>query len=454
MKKEQNEQFFELKEEPGVTVFDFFSVLFGRKILLAIITAALFISSAIGIVVFNRGASTYEATYSYSASGLAEGKYIDGSRFDARDLISLDKFKKYGEENDELKELNMEKIYREGVVQSFEHEITYKANENKKTEEDPSQIVDKDNYKIVLKKSLLTMSQAQALTKAIAEEVNKVSQQIVDNADYNQYLEFYNTYPVFDYQVDYLEAQYELLDEKFANLIAEYGDVFVNSSKKISDIQLQMEVYFTTNSFESLKSELNYNGYVKNDESYSMELKEQINALTREKNLDISKKDDLSAQRDALLNAASTGSLNTVELTAYNEEIIKLSNQIHDTEEEISILNSKLSNIGKEETDPVYAEKLHQFEAKLQKYYEKLTDMTNDYSTYERSVVRKYSTVYYEHNSVVIVKSAFSTIVALTIALGASFVVALLVNLFIDGKKLTTEYRVAHYLKESQKEDN
>lgn len=449
-----------------VSFMDFLKVLFGRKILLLIVTVSLFALSSLAVLILNNQMSTYVGSFDYNTENFSNGSYLDGSRFDVRDLITVDKLNQYKSEHSELKNINMEKLHAGNGIVSLTHEVRYEENKNKTTEDDNNYIKVDEGYKIVLKKAYLSGTEARVLVEAIANETIAVSKNIVNNSDYSQFLSFYTKSNIYDRQIDYLDQQYRLLDSKYENLLTLYGDVTLSSGQKVSDARVALKEYFQSEGFASqkvektdtksastevevdkgasalltsLKSELDYNGYVKDYEAYSMQLEKQKDSLNREKNVSENKKQELINQRDALLTAA--GNLNTLELAAYNDEIIKLSNRIIDIDEEIALIKLKLDNKGREATDPDYAKDLKAFKEKLQSCYSSLDNMTKEYQAIEKEVVENKSTAYYKSNSVVEKENALKIYFLIPIALVGSFVVALIVNLCIDGKKLSAKYR-------------
>ena len=446
MAKEPENYYYE--EEQGVSFFEFMGVLFGRKLLLLIVTASLFVASSLGIYLYNRSVSTYEATFSYSVKGLAEGKYIDGSRFDIRDLIKVDKLEQYQEEHEELKGLKMNDVYRNGI-QSLTHEVTYL--ENKSGIDDGNLVVDKDFYKLVFKSNGLTFTQAQVLAEAIAKEANVISYEIVNTADYTQQLKFYASTNAYDLQMEYLETQYKLLDDKYNNLITEYGDVSIGNGLKVSDAQAQLKNHFGKNGFSDLKAELDLNGFTKKDELYKAQLEKRKESLEREKAVCENKRTALTDQVNALLAGASAGAIQSIEIEKYNEQLIELTNRICDLEEQIALLKIKIDNFGKEDVDEEYKAKLVAFETKLNNYYDILLKETKYFSDHEKSVVDQYSSVYFDSNSIVVKKSNVNVVLLMVIALASSFIVGLIVNLALDGKKLSASYRLNANSEEKEK---
>lgn len=445
----------------SVSFMDFLRVLFGRKILLAIVTVSLFAISTLAILLLNNQMSTYVGSFDYNTQNFSNGSYLDGSRFDIRDSITLEKLNQYKSEHNELKNLNMEKVHNGNGIVSLTHEVRYEENKEKQSEEDSNYIRIDDGYKIVLRNAYFSGTQARVLVEAIANDAVMTSKGIVENSNYSQYLTFYEKSSIYDRQIDYLNQQYRLLDSKYDTLLSLYGDATLNDGKRVSDARVALKEYFQSEIFvstqvetkknnddadkgqsaflASLKSELDHNGYVKDYTGYDTQLEKQVDSLTREKNVVDAKKQELVNQRDALLNGA--GSLNTVEIAAYNDAIIELSNQVIDLNEQITLINLKINNKGREKTDPAYAADLKAFGEKLEKCYNSLKEMTEEYQTIEKEVVNNKTVVYFASNSVVEKENALKIYFLIPIALVGSFVVALFVNLCVDGKKLSAKYR-------------
>ena len=448
-----------------VSFMDFLKVLFGRKVLLLIVTVSLFALSSLAILILNNQMSTYVGSFDYNTENFSNGSYLDGSRFDIRDFITLEKLNQYKAEHSELKKLNMEKIHAGNGIVSLTHEVRYEENKDKKSEDDSNYVRIDEGYKIVLRKAYLSGTEARVLTEAIAKEALAVSKNIVNNSNYSQYLSFYEKSTVYDRQIEFLDQQYRLLDSKYNTLLSLYGDVTLSSGQRVSDARTELKEYFQSEAYASiqadeakksnskeeavdkgasallaaLKSELDYNGYVKDYTGYSMQLEKQKDSLTREMNVASAKKQELVNQRDALINTA--GNLNTLELTAYNDAIIELSNNIIDLNEQITLINLKISNKGRETTDPDFASDLNAFKEKLQKCYSSLKTMTEEYQAIEKEVVENKTVTYFENNSVIEKENALKIYLFIPLALVGSFVVALFVNLCVDGKKLSAKYR-------------
>ena len=444
MKQEKENKYFEADEEQGVSFFEFMSVIFGRKLLLLIVSVATFVASSVGVIFYHNSVSTYQAEFNYSSKGLAQGKYYDGSYFDIRDLVTVDKLNQYKAEHEELNKLDMKKIYRDGI-KSLTHDVKYVENVNINTQDNTvERLIDEDSFKIVINKKYLSRTQAQVLVEAIANEAVVISRQISETADYGQYLKFYTATNAFDKKIEYIGAQLKLIDDKYDNLLKEYGDAIVSSGDRISDSKLRLDNYFGEEAIgvSELQSELNANGFVKNDPTYKSELENKKEALQREKAVCEQNITAFNNQIDTLLTGASGGQINTVELEKYNEAIIELITKSNELNEKINVLTAKIANFGR--TDAEYVTKLADFEKKVEDAYNFLAAETTTYSNIEKEVVKKDTVVYFAKYNIVEQKSPISLIVLLVIAAVGSFVVGLLVNLIIDGKKLTLKYKREH----------
>ena len=272
-------------------------------------------AASAALFVLNNSKATFEGTYNYNVSCFENGSYIDGSRFDVRDLVSLEKLEKYKSENPKLAKVNMEKAYYDGAIESIEQVITYRPNEKKVKDTDPDQVIDQSYFRIVLRKKALSFSQAQALTRAIANEANSVNKAIVENADNKLFLRLYDSADDFASQISYLESQYKLIIRKYDNLIANYGDLTLSDSSTLSGKLTEIKETFKDNElnvggvFVNLNNELSANGYVKNYAVEKQTIENQKLVLQQEKKVNIDKKNELINQRDALLAATTAGTI-------------------------------------------------------------------------------------------------------------------------------------------------
>ena len=439
-----------LIEDEGITLSDLLQVLFGRKILLLIVTLSLFIISTLGILFYNSRKQTYSSIFEYNLSGFQNNEYLDGTRFDVRDLITLEKLNEYKESSSILSNLDMEKIYYKNAIMSFKYEELYVKNEQKINKDDVDYLLDKEGFRIVLKKRFFTEEQAQALVELIAKEPVKLTKEKIEKVNYTRDLLLYNQSKIYDLSINYLENQYYTLINNYSKLINEFGDLVISDSEKISDRSRMLQEYFQNYSFSSLRNELNQFGYVKDFENYESTLLSTKESLTLEKKYNSLLKDELIEQRKQLIQLA--GSMYSVELTAYNEKIISLSARILEIDKELELLEKKLKHESRvSSTDPsrdeTYVLSLESFEQRLDQIYQKLTTETEQYTALAKEVVNNNSFLYFDNNSVVVVENPISRVKYIVIAFFCSLLIGLIVNLCVDFKKLTREYRRQNLVK-------
>lgn len=419
-----------------ISFADVMVVLFGRIRLFIIITLVTFICACVFILWHNKKMSTYEGMYNYNVACLTEGRYIDGSVFDIRETITLEKLKEYQSEHEELKGLDMKKIYDDGFIDSYKFEtimrevpgIDPKFNDKKEYE------VDKRGYRIVFKGQYLTRDQAVILARAIANEPNAKINRIVNQTDYKSYLKLYEKSDIYDDKLEYLIKQLSLVEDNYSNLINNYSDIYLKDGRKLSVVKLAVENHFKNYPLDVLVNKLRCKGYVYDYDEYMEQLEAMKEHYTKEKTLSTNKRDDLVLQRDNLL--ASAGSLYTLELSKYNEEIIKYTTEIRDFEDELVAIQKKIDNKIKSETDPAYQEEIADFTAEIEKRYNDLVSITDEYVDIAKEVVKDNSIVYYDKTSVLETVSNDSLVKNAVLAFLGSLILAMLVNLILDGNKI------------------
>lgn len=281
-----------------ISFADVMVVLFGRIRLLIIVTLVTFICSCVFIFWYSKKTSTFEGMHNYNVTCLTEGKYIDGSTFDIRETITLEKLKEYQSQHEELKTLDMKKIYDSGAIESYRFETIMReipgidSSLGSKKEYE----VHKRGYRIVIKGQYLTYEQAVTLVKAIANEPNVKINNIINQTNYTSYLELYEKSNVYDDKLDYLMKQLALIEDNYSNLIDNYSDIYLKDGRRLSMVKLAVENHFKNYPLGVLVNKLVYKGYVYDYDEYMEQLVAMKEYYTREKTLSTNKRDDLVTQ--------------------------------------------------------------------------------------------------------------------------------------------------------------
>ncbi len=446
------------QEEQGISLLQLIKVLFGRKVLLLLITIITTLVGSLAILLgYNKLKVNYIARFDYVIPRLETGKYIDGSKFDVRDVVSYDNLEDVKASSQTFKNIDIGNMFEK-------EKISLKKNSYKN--EDTNEIT--YDYTIsVSKKYFNSKEKAKLFIEAIASTPYDKTVELLDTVKYDSNLELFSKATIYDVQIKLLESQLELLDSKYDQLIEFYGNINLNEGRSIEDVKGDMDIYFTNYSLKNLYIEIEANGYVKDYENYSVELKLEKKDLQIEKEQNTAKINELQAKVDALI--ASAGNLQSVELTSYNNQIATFTVRNIDIDREIDIINKKLGITYDLNSDGTYKldSKGHrveiegtntvdttEFEAKLEKYKNQLVQFTASYQSVEKEVVTNYSSVYFTYNNVIKETGGFSAIIAVGASLFMGLVIGCIVNLCLDYKKLNPNYVAVEPKTETKEENN
>lgn len=405
----------EEKYEDGIDLLTLIKVAFGRKLLLAIITVVITVIGILGIqFLYSKPNEKYLSSFEYSLPGINEGRYIDGSNFNYRTLISLNNLVNVKDSNSEFNSINVEDMYNYNDIQ-----ITYTY-----LDSDNQPLAD-PYYTINVKKSYF--SSAKQAAKFISEIANypiEKTLEIVKNTTYDYNLKSYNSALTYEGQIQYLESQIELLNDKYLTLITDYGDLYIDE-EQISQKQAKLTLYFVNNPLSLLSNELEINGYVKNYDITLPQLETQKEYLIDEKERNLDLITDYQIKIDDILSKA-TG---IVDISNYTAEVAKLTNRNAEIDKELKIIENKISSSStstpKGFIDDLTAAK------------QALVDFTNDYVNLEQQVYSEYNQVFFMNKAVVEVSGGISIIISFALSAVVGLIAGCVVNLIVDRKKLS-----------------
>ena len=192
------------------------------------------VASFVGLKITSSAQKEYVTFFDYDVAGFnrvdgGTAYFIDGEKFDPRAMITEEKIQHYIDSNEALKDLNIERILKKNSIKQFDYSATYKENDHKMNEYDSAYIADKVGYKLVLDPTEFTFEQAQAFSKALANEVIEMTETKIEHISYRTYLNYYDsTFSYLD-QIKYLQSGVDYLNELADGLKATYGDVVLPS---------------------------------------------------------------------------------------------------------------------------------------------------------------------------------------------------------------------------------
>ena len=455
--------------EDSITIGDIFSALFCKKLIMLIITLAVTLIGTLGILlVIDRPRKTYTSKFYLNTSNIeSESTYIDGSKFDYREIISLANLNKAKDGDSKFSKIDTNKLISSGAI-SIEKVVEYDENilkaENKA-------VVKNSYYKIVLKKTAIgdaniARSYVDALTNlVIKENISKA-----ESMDYTADLISFDESNRYDTQIEYLQNQFNLIINGYKSLKENFGNVTYNN-KSIDSYINSVEVYFKDYTFANMQSELEQYGYIKDYNQNGRVYYTAVNNNVDLYNTTKAKLKQLEDQRDAVLTKYKD--LGTIENTGLDDiykQIGELATSLEDIKQTIKVnLRRLASSFTETELKAEFAEaftilecepsaiisdsergNVERFKLNLARFRTKLGEYTTEYQTVT-NIVSEYSTVYYNDSSIVVESEGLGLVKAALISLVAGFVIACVVNLILGREKLTFEYRMQQRIERAKK---
>ena len=459
-------------QEEGITLGQLFKVVFGRnkqrKILFLCLLVGITLFGILAIkLVYNTSKDTYTAQFNWTTVGLSDGKYVDGSTFNYKELQTSDVLNEVKDSNDEFSSISVENMLGDFT-------ITYV------TEKDDDDNVTNQYYQIsVLKKYFKNKTQAADFIKAVADYPINENIEKLDSINLTSNLTNYSSSVVYDNQVTYLTNQYNLLVSYYDTLTSAYGDVQLSSGSTVSATKALLVAHFTDYTFSKLTLDISNYGYVKNYDYYESQIVSALDDELTSYQTNKAKYDALEDARDKLISQASSSSnLQDLQLESYNTEMVSLLEANKDLLVEMIVNLRKLardtSAYANEEaleaafsdialifnqndsdttnddvtTDAfksIYtalesAPSVETFESNITTYYyEPLVELTSTLKSVESEVVTNYSKTTFESGAIVVLDEEMSTATAVVASVLVGFVVACVVNFVIDIDHLHDE---------------
>ena len=433
------------EEDEGVSLGQIFKVIFRRWKLLLFITGIIFVFGLLGSqLIYNKLKTEYSSTVEYNVVNVNEGKYIDDSKFNYRDLIQASVLNKVKESDEKYKKVDVE-----GLIKNENISIEKNTKDSNQTsvvtftvkvrgKYFPNSETAKDFIYDVLNQTVL----------------NTIS--IIENSNHKMYLKAYNDAKDYEAEINYLNQEITYLVGNYDKLVELYGDVNSNISdkdnEKISTYKVALENEFnkqtnnniiTYKAIEDLRNELTAKNYVKdfkNNEEALKNKKASLEKKIEENNTTIKSLED----KIALYNSGKksneyteadlmrSGNANDA-FTPLTTELSKLQAENAKNLYDINIIDAQLANQGGD------ANEIKSFEARLNKIYEALDKYADIYKNVSTSVVKNESNVAYTGKALE-ASGGLGLIISVLLFLVGGFVVAAIVNLILDRKYLKEGY--------------
>lgn len=411
-------------DNTGISIVDLFKVMYGRKLIVLIVTLSVTIIAMIAVALgYNLQNSTYVSTFSYNSADIQQGKYIDGSSFDYRGLISLDVLKNIKSSDSLFNNIDIDKMYENGEITIA---ITYDKNDLNDTYNVYYKVAIKKKY---FKNEFVAKNFISALTEYPVSKTLNIAKEL----NYNSNLNLYNSATTYESMISYLKAQLAYLDTNYEDMIEKFGDSIIND-KKISNYKSELDSYFSEHSLTALENELENNCYVTADSLELLYNNKQAVELTISKINNKIKIFEDQIKRELELVKDSGANINQLDISVFNEELAKLNLELAEAKDKLDYILGLIAN--SESTDANYIASKKAFDSKLQTSYEKLTEYTDIYKTNYCSVINNNIYVYYTNTKIIVEEQGFSILITGVLGLIAGIIISGIVNLCIDHKKL------------------
>lgn len=424
------------EEKEGISIGDIFKRIWHAKITLGVTFAAVLVLGVVGIhYLYTKPNQVYSGSVTYQFRGASEGLYPNGTTFDYRSLIESSTLQTVKNSNSEYANIDIQTIIDKNAIK-VEQAISNGYNDA--GEEDPTVL---PNYITLTCSASYFDSEAQAKSflQDVLEAPNNLANSLYDAIFYNQNLELASTALTYEDQYNYLINQRDLIYSNYSELISTFGEstfISANSTTTISQELAIIRQFFTQYNLANLQSEARLKGYVKSDQPTEIDkLKNELNRLVHEYNLNQTKIANLQAQwKEMLGNAAGSVIISSPNdfitsihnLTATNTDLYdsietianKLGAQLsggNGVKLEVTYSNEPSSTYS--EATPTYKETLATITNQLTSYTDQLkTTTTYLYTTYAEPIYTLPSVFELSGGLNIILNGAISFVAAVILA--------------------------------------
>ena len=430
------------EEKEGISIGDIFKRIWHAKITLGVTFAAVLVLGVVGIhYLYTKPNQVYSGSVTYQFRGASEGLYPNGTTFDYRSLIESSTLQTIKNSNSEYANIDIQSMIDKNAIKV---EQTIRNVYNDAGEEVPTVL---PNYITLTCSASYFDSEAQAKSflQDILEAPNTLANSLYDAIVYNQNLELASTALTYEDQYNYLINQRDLIYSNYSELISTFGESAFISADSTTTISQELTIirqFFTQYNLTNLQSEARLNGYVKSNQPTEIDkLKNELNRLVHEYNLNQTKIDNLQTQwKEMLANAGS------VIISSPNDFITSIHNltatntDLYDSIETIANkLGAQLSGGNGVKLEVTYSnEPSSTYSEAPQTYVETLATITNQLTSYTNQLKTTTTYLYTTYaEPIYTLPSVFELSGGLNIILNGaiSFVAAVILACLVAGIK-------------------
>ena len=405
-----------MEKNEGVSLGKVFKVAFKRWKLLTIVTLGFTAVGFLGIYFgLNALRSSYSTSFSYNANGLTKEKYADESNFSYGDIVSRKSLETVKNSDEKYASINIDKILDNNAI-TMTGTVSESSSGN----------YDRIIYTLSIQKRFfisdfdLARSFMADLTELpLIRNINYVENAAFDDAllKIDSAASFEDQISLLALQRDNLLANYEYLTTN--QLVYGYSDLAISNAKAVENAFDKNEVTYLMNLVSTYGLALDYKAL-------------DVDALNTRKGMLDAEKVNNNALIDSL-NAEITSLGTSAAIAELGETIEELIIRNNEIDNEVTAIDNKIANFGKEASDVTN----HTFlVSEIQNDKALLEDCVKSYRSLLEKIYINDSQVSYVDSSIITVKGSLSIPVAIVLPLVTGFVIGIIVNLIVDRKKL------------------
>lgn len=416
------------EEEEGVSLGDIFHVIWGRKILLGIITLVTTIILVIFVAfIYNPSKKVYVSNFELNFSGSDTNSYPTGRTFNYKNIASEEKIQKVIDSNEKYSFLDAKSIIENNNI-TISRENT------------------DDGYVYTLTISGLRKGNTNLYRSFVRDLIDLTYDEIEDDINKINFIddiEIYNSYKTYDQSLVFLQNQYDKLKERYNNLLSVYNDSYVVNGKKLSSYVAEIDAFFLTTSFSTLLSIANKNNYVYDIDEYNKYVEYEKIALEKTYFDNANRIDNLKTRYIELNQNGNSG-----------ESLKSLADIIGQLVDDNSIIENKLNDMGyilsgdefiKVVSSVVAPTVNEEFNKLVKSTYDNLHKFYLDYENNIKEIYHGQTSLLFEKNSIIEESGTINLVIVAVGGIVLGLILGGVVAVIVDHKKLSNN--------EEEKED-
>lgn len=420
------------EKEDGISLGEIFHVIFIKKWILLITTVLVMLIGVIFVqVLYNPSKVEYVSSFEIHYPNSDTARYPDGSDFLYKEFVSLENLQRAKNQKESFSSINIEKLQKDFSIK--EEKITINDVPTSTGQYTAT----------VLKKYFASSEQAADFFRVLmtipVNDIKDKSKAI----EYDRFLKQFGFMGDYISQVDLLIKQKNMIISGYEAMLTEYSNAIAidieGQRKTINEAQNEIEGYFSFYDLESMKKEVELNGYINPESDFLVNIKNEIETLTRTKE-ENKKKIDALYQQIAHLRETLDGTVTDVAFQAIFTQISDLAQRNIEIEHLIEVVYQAYLNGTSQEG---YSTKLNAFQERLEQHYNKLQEFTKDYEKFNEAIYEQNTKLLFENNSIIMEQGGFNILLALVLFLVIGFILGSCINLALDLPKYLKEKKSA-----------